>query len=471
MAFTEPSLNHALAEVLNDLIPSWQVSAEQTGLFRGAKNHGKQPDILFESSGDLPVVLENEYEPASTVEQEAFDRIGLVLDHSGQKLERVVALVSSTDLKSCRGMADARERLQEAQFRYALYISYERWPSSGYICGDLHDLAWFLINTSKSTSGLSESIEILTSYVNDIIELLFRVVGKNKHTMQRIAEVLKQDFSLDDPQPLGIVATVLVNAMVFQQRLAETLAVRNMDQMDIDDDLTQGGVIKEWEKILRMNYWPIFSLSRDLLYEINDANLAKQVVELVRECTTELMKLGVVNSEDLSGVVFQRFITDRKYLATFYTRPMSANLLAHLAIPTWHDPTKYRDFSIADFACGTGTLIYASYQRLSVLQQLVKGEHPEELHSHKMENSLHAADIVPSAAQMTASMLSSVFPSKTYEKSRVIVPQYGRIGETEAQNIDDVRLGSLELLDTHLQGLIPEFYTEQQIVGRIDGEG
>ena len=46
-----------------------------------------------------------------------------------------------------------------------------------------------------------------------------------------------------------------------------------------------------------------------------------------------MIALGVSQSHDLSGTVFQRLIADRKFLATFYTRPESAALLAHLAIP------------------------------------------------------------------------------------------------------------------------------------------
>ena len=38
------------------------------------------------------------------------------------------------------------------------------------------------------------------------------------------------------------------------------------------------------------------------------------------------------NAHDLTGRIFQRLIADRKYLATFYTLPASAALLARLAV-------------------------------------------------------------------------------------------------------------------------------------------
>ena len=38
------------------------------------------------------------------------------------------------------------------------------------------------------------------------------------------------------------------------------------------------------------------------------------------------------NAHDLTGRIFQTLIADRKYLATFYTLPASAALLARLAV-------------------------------------------------------------------------------------------------------------------------------------------
>ena len=116
-----------------------------------------------------------------------------------------------------------------------------------------------------------------------------------------------------------------------------------------------------------------------------------------------LVALGVSQSHDLSGTVFQRLIADRKFLATFYTRPESATLLAHLAIPDdgdWKDTERVRDFRIADYACGTGTLIHAAYRRLNQLHWLAGGE-PEKLHAHMMENALTACDVLPSSVHLT----------------------------------------------------------------------
>ena len=92
---------------------------------------------------------------------------------------------------------------------------------------------------------------------------------------------------------------------------------------------------------------------------------AVDALRVMRRTADRLIALGVSQSHDLSGTVFQRLIADRKFLATFYTRPESAALLAHLAIPDdggWDDAERVKDFRIADYACGTGTLIHGCVQ-------------------------------------------------------------------------------------------------------------
>ena len=70
--------------------------------------------------------------------------------------------------------------------------------------------------------------------------------------------------------------------------------------------------------------------------------------------------------------MFQRLIADRKFLATFYTLPSSAALLAELAAARldidWSDCEAVIALRIGDFACGTGALLNAAYEAvLSVI--------------------------------------------------------------------------------------------------------
>ena len=248
-------------------------------------------------------------------------------------------------------------------------------------------------------------------------------------------------------------ATIIINALVFHQNMAGQHGVKSIDDITDDGLLLRSHVLYEWSKILKVNYWSIFNIASDLLRCVNPPDLAAKALWVMKETADRLVTLGVSQSHDLAGTVFQRLIADRKFLATFYTRPESATLLAHLAIPDdggWQNPERVKDFHIADYACGTGTLIHAAYRRLNRLHWLAGGD-PERVHAHMMENSLTACDVLPSAVHLTASMLSSTHPTQGYDGSRTIVAQYGKTEQ------GGVSLGSLDLLagNGEVKPLIP----------------
>ena len=128
------------------------------------------------------------------------------------------------------------------------------------------------------------------------------------------------------------------------------------------------------------------------------AALASDTLGTLNATAQELIYDGVTRSHDLSGVVFQRLIADRKFLATFYTTPSAAALLAALALPERNGETAYDSFKVADFSCGTGTLLSAAYRRLVTLHQ-AQGGSAKEFHRNAMEDAIVGADIMPMSVQ------------------------------------------------------------------------
>ena len=155
-----------------------------------------------------------------------------------------------------------------------------------------------------------------------------------------------------------------------------------------------------------------------------------------------------MRSHDLTGAVFQRLIIDRKFLAAYYTTPASAALLVGLAVTpeslpaggTWANATDVKTLRIADFACGTGTLLSTAYQRIGQLHELGGGD-SELLHPDMMAHSLIGCDVLPAAAHLTASMLAGAHPTVRYTQSSIMTVAYGK------QAGGGVALGSLDLLD------------------------
>ena len=450
MPIREDQLNGRIATLLDRMSPHWRALGENKGAFRGSM---RQPDALIVSDGGgRPVVVENEYAPAHTVEAEAIDRLGETLDvdaaGASGAVTAAVALRSPDFLRNLPG-ADAVDRAlaDGATLEYALFSGRDktdraRFPKTGFIAGDIRDLAAFIARAAAPEDAVERAANILAAGVQDAADILRAAAERGEDAQAEIVRHLKQPYG---EQTLRMAATIMINALVFHQNLAGQRGVRNLDQIAPDGALNQSDLLAEWRKILDINYWSIFSVASDLLRSVNPPRAAASALRAMRAAADKLVALGVSQSGDLAGAVFQRLIADRKFLATFYTRPESATLLAHLAMPDapdgdrWKDPRRARNFRIADYACGTGTLIHAAYRRLNQLHWLAGGD-PRALHAHMMENSLTACDVLPSAVHLTASTLSSAHPTERYRRSQTIVAEYGR---TERGGVS---LGSLDLL-------------------------
>ena len=168
------------------------------------------------------------------------------------------------------------------------------------------------------------------------------------------------------------------------------------------------------------------------------------VMNRIAESISDLTHLGATTYHDLTGRMFQTLITDRKFLATFYTLPESACLLAELAADGWtwtgRTGAAIERLRIADFACGTGALLSAA-QRAVYRRFRRAGGDDKDLHQALMERVVTGLDIMPAATHLTCSMLSSSHPSLAYGKSLIHTMPYGIDG-------GGTHIGALDLLES-----------------------
>ena len=210
-------------------------------------------------------------------------------------------------------------------------------------------------------------------------------------------------------------------------------------------DNPQGEVLAAWDDILKINYWAIFAIAKDILEQLPSGDAA-DILRRLRHTAQAVDATGVDNAHDLTGRIFQRLIADRKYLATFYTLPASAALLARLAVAKlegvdWSDAEAVGRLRVGDFACGTGALLSAVYEQIAARHERVGGD-AAALHPVMMEEVLYGCDVMPSAVHITGSTLSGVEPSVLFNSSHLYTMPYGRMKD------NSVMIGSLELLQS-----------------------
>ena len=439
---TEPSANVALARALRCRNPDWNdstVHAERTHVIRQAvpgTGAGKRPDVLIDTPSRQPVIVETEFAPARTVEQDATERLGATLRGSDTQIEGVLSVILPESLKT-----GDLEAIDGTAFRYAAHYlnsagEGRRWPHGRErLEGGVDELADAIEYLSLSERQLARGTQALEQAVRFGAGRLARHVPPNP--LEAIARDLHQE---PGEQTERMASAICVSAFVFHA------AIEGQDGVPpllVPGSIDKWGLLETWDAILAGNYWPIFSIARGIVNRL-PLRCVPPVMDSIARSVRALAELGATTYHDLTGRMFQTLITDRKFLATFYTLPESACLLAELAVDRlevdWRDRAAIERLRIADFACGTGALLSAA-QRAVFRRFRRAGGDDKQLHRALMERVLIGLDIMPAATHLTCSMLSSSHPSLPYGNSLIHTMPYG---------IDGVgtHIGALDLLDS-----------------------
>ena len=393
-------------------------------------------DILVDSPNRQAVIVETEFAPAPSVEVDAAARLGTIVKRGKPGVEGVLAVVLPAKLRT-----GDLESIEDASFRYATHYldtdgDRRRWPPCRqWLEGGIDDLADAIEYLSLSERRLALGTEVLERVVRRSSNRLAE--RATDRSLGEIARVLHQESG---EQTRRMAAAILVSAFVFHAAIERR---GKFPPLPSQKPANIPVIQKAWEEILKVNYYPIFGIARDVMDHVPRVT-ASWVMDHVVDAIAELTKLGATTYYDLTGRMFQTLIADRKFLATFYTLPPSACLLAELAVDRlnvdWADGAAIEDLRIADFACGTGALLSATQRAIYRRYRRVGGD-DKLLHKAMMERVLVGLDIMPAAIHLTCSTLSSTHPSLVYGESQIHTMPYGIVGGR-------THIGTLDLLDS-----------------------
>ncbi len=458
----EPTFNTKLAEVLRGKHPRWRkhnksgadiVISESSGVLQS----GGTPDILLNLI--TPLVIESEFMPAGTVEEDAVGRLGKKMKESGKIIEQVIALRIPAAIKEI-SESRLKRTICKSQFEYCLLsinaegAPVKRWPKSGWLKGGVDELVALIENAAITEKLIAENLKTLEGAVAGAGATLLKGTADCPEVNERIAKLLCQS---EGEQTVRMAMAIVSNAITFHRILGGKKNVQHLSSIIRNKRLLVGYVVGEWSNIVdNINYFPVFDIALKILCEIPEKT-ANDILTLLEEQTREFFDSGLMSGQDIYGRMFQRLITDRKFLATFYTLPESAQLLAEIALHKlqidFTDEAAAPKIRIADFACGTGTLINAAYH--SVLARHRRAGHDDEkIHQPMIEKSLIATDIMPAGVHLALSILASVHPQITFGGTQTSVLPYGatqtKQKDKKGKPIFKVELGALDLIEDEL---------------------
>lgn len=477
----EEQFNLALGEVLRETTARWRASPsliliEQTGTLSGRGNAGKRPDILVLDHHTPPVVVECSFDGADA-DSDAIARLGARV-RIGRLQIRTAVSVHIPELFRTHELRSTIDALTNgAHIRYALHQlvadlnseqaasdSFRRWPVAGFLEGSVNDLALLLSAAALPKEDIEQVADEVAMLVDEAADGLEAALPEG--TQQVIAERVHQRSFL---KGLRTTMVLWMNALLTQQRLHEQAVVDapplDFTRRTLPPPSQQLGI---WRQIQAENWRAIFDPAIEVL-ELAGNSSPRATAEALATLTDgvqkiELARLGL--HINVGAELFPKLSEDRKQAAAFYTQPATAELLAGLTLrqgdlpnTEWAAGELFANRSLADLACGTGTLLRAGYRRILAFHERAGGtlESVAELHRTAMESGLVGTDISPIAAHLTSSSLAAIGTGQPYGDTRIGWVRVG--GETAAT-------GSLEYM--RASRVVDLFHS---VAGRSTGNG
>ena len=419
---TEPNANNALGLLLQPMLPGSRVLFENTRVIAGRP--ALQPDLLITDPGRAPVVIEAEYLPAANVESEARARLGLPLTVHPRPIEAAIALRYPAEVGDA---ADLRAALAAARLEYCVFTAeangVQRFPASGWLAGAVEDLADLVRLVSVPQRAVDAATDTLQAGIDAAAQLLDAIDAGRPGITRALAQLLGME---NVPQTRRMACAIIANALVFHERIAGMHDQVQPLQLVCGDAIAnpQGEVLTAWTDILDINYWPIFAIAQGPALSAARPVTRPYILRRLRETAQAISATGVDQAHDLTGRIFQRLIADRKYLATFYTLPASAALLARLAVAKldgvdWADAGGHRQVARSG--------LRLRHRRPPVGGVRAAGR-PARARRRRpggpcigvmMEEVLYGCDVMPSAIHITGATLSGVQPAVDFGNSRL----------------------------------------------------
>ncbi len=237
-------------------------------------------------------------------------------------------------------------------------------------------------------------LQLMTSALREAIASFSAKLRANGKLVEAATNTVVQNFDLfatlassDDEVKIAelrdaaydLTAYVLINQILLYRLLARPL---NLPPLLTIRQLSQ--LHEHFARVTEIDYRAVYNV--DVVQKL-PAALFPEVQVIVRA-------LNALEPEylphDLLGRMFHEFLPfeTRKRLATFYTKPVAAELLAALAIPN-------AAAQVIDPACGSGTLLVSSYHQK-------RSYGPSRSHKVMVEKEIFGVDLMPFAAHLAA---------------------------------------------------------------------
>jgi len=251
---------------------------------------------------------------------------------------------------------------------------------------------------------------VLRETVGTIDDLIDMVVGR----FDLFAALAEKDMEKLRVAAIDLSSYLLVNQILFYHIYASL--TKKIDDLDENKIKSVFDLKDCFKQITDINYKAVYSV--DVVSNLPDIDLIsdniRKIIKAIKGTRAALIRTDLIGRIYHESLPFET----RKVLAAFYTKPIAAEMLAGLCIDK-------SDETVIDPACGSGTLLVATYKRKEenrkreLEKEILSINEIEELHKNFTQEQITGLDIMPFACHLTAVNLSSQNPRTTTNKLRV----------------------------------------------------
>lgn len=469
------------------------------GLFKGSTKHS---DMLLLLPRYPPVVVECKF--ASSARSPVGDcgrYMGLQCSsqakkHAGQTVGLGMAVVYPEGADSWLGRDDYHgDYIKDwfsngGKFRYKTVSSDSSgavsvWPSgskSGYLEGDMYDFISCLEKLTATTDRVKTVSRKAAEAINDAAAIVHAKLQSHKSELDRISVLVGEK---DHEAGIRTACLIWLDSMLVLNELclSDVVKTNSAKCRNGSGKAFPQKIRQAWQDVLATNYTSVFQPAYDTFPMALSSSNFVDAFTIILDAVDDIERERLGHTSSVAGEIFASVLeeTTRENIAAFYTRLEAAEYLARLAMPDrGFLESDFEKWRLADFACGTGTLLRAGYRRLRNFA-MERNVAPTDLHAHLMsENGLCGYDISPIAAHLTATNLVQMQPGTAYSKTNIGVIRLGKVNVPAKskpgkplKKWEEVRAGSIELLgkDTALPKLSLEVTDFSGTVTPQKGEG
>lgn len=246
---------------------------------------------------------------------------------------------------------------------------------------------------------------------------------------------------------LRVACIVWLDAMLMLDELcAAGITSHNTQQCVSGGNVDPQKMVEAWESVLDTNYESVFRPAVESASSVQ-RHLLQNIFTQLRQQAYAIQTSNIGSTANIGGEIYARALgADRESTAAYYTRPEVAEYLAVMTLPddTWL-PSDTDSWRVADFACGTGTLLRAAYRRLRQFA-LARGAKPKDFHRQMMQGGLCGLDISVIASHLTTTGLVGLQPEVSYGDTSIgVMPLGKKRGVKPPLDKDKMATGSLEI--------------------------